>query len=333
MARAEQDLSQLLQDGFDALNRGQLEVAAKACQNALSQRPDLAPAHFLVGLVALEGEKRQVAHNAFKSVVKIDRDHAAAWAQIARLNASEGRIALAEAALKEVRRIQPTDPAVLDLTGTVLNQLGEYETAKAFFARVNEQAPGKTGYMMNLANALVFNGDIKEAAELFRAVIDLDPRSAQSHWGLANAVKAVDDQHILQMQQLIDTYSANPRARGFLYYAIGKEYEDLQEWQAAFDAFAAGAAARRETVEFDEVAEEAMFDLICKRFDAAWLAKRPSGNPDPSPIFVLGQPRTGTTLIERVITSHSQVHSAGELQQFGLATRRVSQHIDHRRFS
>ncbi|MDA0649575.1 MAG: sulfotransferase [Proteobacteria bacterium] len=333
MARAEQDLSQLLQDGFDALNRGQLEVAAKACQNALSQRPDLAPAHFLVGLVALEGEKRQVAHNAFKSVVKIDRDHAAAWAQIARLNASEGRIALAEAALKEVRRIQPTDPAVLDLTGTVLNQLGEYETAKAFFTRVNEQAPGKTGYMMNLANALVFNGDIEEAVELFRAVIDLDPRSAQSHWGLANAVKAADDQHILQMQQLIDTCSANPRARGFLYYAIGKEYEDLQQWQAAFDAFTAGAAARRETVEFDEVAEEAMFDLIRTRFDAAWLAKRPGGNPDPSPIFVLGQPRTGTTLIERVITSHSQVHSAGELQQFGLATRRVSQHIDHRRFS
>ena len=240
MARAEQDLSRLLQDGFDALNRGQLDVAAKACQNALSQRPDLAPAHFLVGLVALEGEERQVAHNAFKSVVKIDRDHAAAWAQIARLNASEGRIALAEAALKEVRRIQPTDPAVLDLTGTVLNQLGEYETAKAFFARVNEQAPGKTGYMMNLANALVFNGDIGEAAELFRAVIDLDPRSAQSHWGLANAVKAKDDQHILQMRALAEQYPNNPRARGFLYYAIGKECEDLQDWEGAFEAFSAG---------------------------------------------------------------------------------------------
>ena len=67
-----------------------------------------------------------------------------------------------------MRRIQPTDPAVLDLTGTVLNQLGEYPTAKAFFARVNKQAPGKTGYMMNLANAMVFNGEIDEAADLFR---------------------------------------------------------------------------------------------------------------------------------------------------------------------
>ena len=127
MTNADQDLSRLLQEGFEALNRGELDVAAKACQSALSQRPDLAPAHFLVGLVAVEGEERRVAHEAFKSVVKIDRDHAAAWAQLARLNASEGRIALAESALKEVRRIQPSDPAVLDLTGTVLNQLGEYE--------------------------------------------------------------------------------------------------------------------------------------------------------------------------------------------------------------
>ena len=76
-----------------------------------------------------------------------------------------------------------------------------------------------------------------------------------------------------------------------------------------------------------------MFELIRERFNATWLAEQPAGNPDDSPIFVLGQPRTGTTLIERVITSHSQVHSAGELQQFGLATRRVSKHIDRRRFS
>ena len=210
MTTSDADIAQQLQQGFDALNQGQLEVAASACQGVLAERPELAPAHFLVGLIAIEGDERRVAHEAFKSVVKIDRDHAAAWAQLARLNASEGRIARAESALREVRRIQPTDPAVLDLTGTVLNQLGEYPTAKAFFAQVNKQAPGKTGYMMNLANALVFNGDIDEAADLFTEVIRLDPRSAQSHWGLANAVKAQDEQHILQMRAW---WSSTPTTR------------------------------------------------------------------------------------------------------------------------
>jgi len=329
----DQQTAQRLQAGFEALNRGQLDIAANACQQVLAEHPDLAAAHFLVGLVAVEGDERRVAHKAFKSVIKLDRNHAAAWAQLARLNASEGRIALAEDALKEVRRIKPSDPAVLDLTGSVLNQLGEYETAKAFFSAVNRAAPGQTPYMMNLANALVFNGDIDDAVDVFREVIRLDPRSAQPHWGLANAVKATDTQHIAQMRTLVTKYAENDRAQSFLYYAIGKECEDLEDWAGAFEAFSAGAASRRRTVEFDEAEEDALFDLIRARFTADWLSGCAPGNPDPSPIFVLGQPRTGTTLIERVITSHSQVHSAGELQQFGLATRRVSQYVDRKRFS
>ena len=80
--------AQQLQQGFDALNRGQLEMAAQACQAVLAKHSELAPAHFLVGLIAIEGDERRVAHEAFKSVVKLDRDHAAAWAQLARLNAS-----------------------------------------------------------------------------------------------------------------------------------------------------------------------------------------------------------------------------------------------------
>ena len=333
MNHPESRLEIVLKDGFSALNRGELDSAAKACQEALAKDPNLPQAHFLVGLVALEGEERRTAHEAFKSVVKLDRNHAAAWAQLARLSAGEGRVAVAERALREVRRIKPADPAVLDLTGTVLNQLGEYETAKAFFERVNALAPGQPAYMMNLANVLVFLGEIDAAVEIFREVLRKAHRSAQCHWGLANAVKARDHSHIEQMRELLDHYPANQRSRAFLFYAIGKESEDLQDWDAAFEAFSEGAAARRQTVEYDEDAEIEVFETIKALFDSEWLASRTDGNPDPSPIFVLGQPRTGTTLIERIITSHSQVHSAGELQQFGLATRRVCRYADPRRFS
>ena len=106
-----------LSDGFAALNRGDLATAGEACKQALEKDQAQASAHFLVGLVALEGKQRQVAHQAFKSVLKLDKDHAAAWAHLAKLNVGEGRIAAAEAALKEVRRIQPSDPLVIELTG------------------------------------------------------------------------------------------------------------------------------------------------------------------------------------------------------------------------
>jgi tetratricopeptide (TPR) repeat protein len=324
---------QHLKDGFQALNRGDLKTAGEHCQKLLAADPDLVPAHFLVGLVALEARERQVAHEAFKSVVKLDRNHAAAWAQLARLNVSEGRIDGAEMCLREIRRIQPTDPVVLDLTGTVLNQLGEHQAAKAFFARVNTLAPGQPQYMLNLANVLVFLGEIDTATEVFRDVIKRDPRNAQAHWGLANAERASDESHIDQMHSLLDAHEGNPRARSFLYYGIGKACEDLKAWPRAFEAFAAGAAARRETVAYDEASEIAMFETVHRLFDADWLARQQPGNPDPSPIFVLGQPRTGTTLVERIIASHSQVHSAGELQQFGLAVRRLTGYRNPLRFS
>ena len=72
-----------LADGFAALNRGDLATAGEACKQTLAANQKHVPAHFLVGLVALEGKQRQVAHEAFKSVVKLDRDHAAAWAHLA----------------------------------------------------------------------------------------------------------------------------------------------------------------------------------------------------------------------------------------------------------
>ena len=322
-----------LADGFAALNRGDLATAGEACKQALAIDQTHVPAHFLVGLVALEGKQRQVAHEAFKSVVKLDRDHAAAWAHLAKLNVGEGRIAAAESALREVRRVQPNDPMVIKLTGTVLNSLGEYEAAELFFERAHEMSPQNPSALMNLGNVRVFLGKIDDAVALFKRAIDLEPNSAQCHWGLANSAKAKDDTHIKTMQGLIESGRQSKRSQGFLHYAIGKENEDLGNWPEAFSAFTQGARARRETVEFNEADETAMFEAIKETYTAQWLANCPAGAEDPAPIFVLGQPRTGTTLIERVITSHSQVYSAGELQQFGLAVRRASRHADPKRFS
>ncbi|HEY7776626.1 MAG TPA: sulfotransferase [Kineobactrum sp.] len=323
----------LLQQGFDALSRGRLEEAGRHCQQALAQQPELVPAHFLVGLIALEAMERKTAFSAFQSVVRLDRDHAAAWAQLAKLYMSEGQVKLADAALRETRRIKPDDPVVLDLIATTLSLMGEHGAAQAFFARANTRRPGHPPFMLNLANNLVYHGDTERADAVFQDIIQLQPDSPQAHWALASSTKATDDTHINEMQALLERHPNNPRARAFYLYAIGKEREDLQHWEPAFEALRAGAAARRETVDYDEPAETEMFQALQELYTPEWLAGCSGGIPDASPIFVLGQPRTGTTLVERIITSHSQVHSAGELQQFGLALRRLSAYEDPRRFS
>ncbi len=332
-AVSDEQLQELLRRGYALLSRGDIAGAGECCREILAAREDLVPGHFLVGLVGLEAQDRKTAFSAFQSVVRLDPDHAAAWAQLARLYMSEGQVRRADDALRETLRLKPTDPTVLDLIGTTLSLMGEHSAAKAFYGRADASRPDHPPFMQNLANNLVYHGDTHAAGAIFRRIIALREDSPQAHWGLSGSAKAQDESHIGQMRALAERHGDNPRARAFYLYAIGKECEDLEQWEAALEAFHAGAAARRATVEYDEAAEIEMFDYLLEHYTPEWLASRPPGDPDPSPIFVLGQPRTGTTLIERVITAHSQVHSAGELQQLGLALRRLSNYRDPKRFS
>ena len=326
-------LRNLLRDGFTALSTGDLPRAGQLCKQILSLKPDLVQGHFLVGLVALEAKDRKTAFQAFGSVTKLDPKHTAGWAQLAKLFMSEGQVTRADAALSEAVKYEPTDPLVTDLIGTVYSLMGEYGLAKSWFQRSVDLRPENTGFLLNLANNHVYYGETTEALELFEKIIALQPDSPQAHWSLAAARKAVDDTHIRVCKKLLERPGVHPRLQSFYYYAIGKECEDLERWDPAFDAFSRGAAARRQTVDYDEASEIGMFDFLENNFHSSWLEETGAGCADASPIFVLGQPRTGTTLIERIISSHSQVSSAGELQQFSLAIRRLSGHRAPKRFS
>ena len=326
-------LQSLLQQGFDALSRGQVREAGACCRQVLQLKPDLVEGHFLVGLVALEAKDRKTAFQAFGSVTKLDPKHSAAWAQLAKLFIGEGQLNRVDAALTSAVGANPTDPLVHDLLGTIYSRMGEYEIARSWFEKAAGARPDHPPYLLNLANNLVYHGETREAEDIFVKVIGIEEDTAQAHWALASSRKAGGREHIDQMRSLLTRRKQHPRMQAFYYYAMGKELEDLEQWDEAFDAFSRGAAARRETVEYDEPAEVELFDFLEQKYTSGWLDDGASSNGTEAPIFVLGQPRTGTTLIERIVSSHSQVHSAGELQQFGMAIRRLSRHRDPQRFS
>jgi len=316
-------LQELLNKGYKALTRQDLDTAGECCRQILQIKRDLVPGHFLVGLVALASKNLPIAFSAFQSVVKLDKNHVAAWAHLASIYMRDSKVNLADNALTEARKLNTDDPIVLDLIGTTLSLMGEHSLAKEFFTRANAIAPNHIPYMHNLANCLVYHGDTEKAESIFRNIIKLRPNHAQSHWALSTSQKSRDTSHIEEMKNYCEQ-SNNALSQSFYYYAMGKEFEDQQQWDEAFEAFSKGAAAKRSIEQFDEQTEIDTFDFLTENFSEQWLNEGSSGNPDTSPIFVLGQPRTGTTLIERIITSHSEVHSAGELQQFKLAVRRLS---------
>lgn len=326
-------LQALLHKGFQALTLGQVHVASDYCRQALSLQPDLVEGHFLVGLVALEMHDRHTALSAFGSVTRLQPDHAAAWAQLAKLFIGDGQLNRADAALEEVARANTSDPMVCDLVGNMYTRMGEHGSARSWYLKAIEAKPNHPPYMLNYANNLVYHGETDEAERVLRDIIAIDENNPQAHWVLSSSRKAKDREHIEQMRSMLASHKQHPRLEAFYHYAIGKELEDLQRWDEAFEAFHRGAVVRRETVEYDEASEIEMFEFLEEHFTAGWVDDGSKGHESDAPIFVLGQPRTGTTLIERIITSHSQAHSAGELQQFGLAVRRLAEHTDPRRFS
>ncbi|MBN7798189.1 tetratricopeptide repeat-containing sulfotransferase family protein [Parahaliea mediterranea] len=322
-----------LRQGYTALGRGDHRGAAECCRKLLSARPDLAEAHFLVGLVAQDGNDLRTAVQGFGSVTKLDPSHGAAWAQLARLFMRMGHVNRADDALAKAVQHQDGNPVVQDAIATVYSQLGDQQESAAWLERALRQQPDNLPLLVNRANNQMFLGDFDAAEDCLRRALAVNPRNANAHWLLSNLRKADDREHVEQLRGLLADNPGNPRDLAYLNYGLGKELEDLGEWPAAFEAFAAGAAARRRTLDYDEAAEVAMFDALQEVLTRQWLDARPAGCPDPSPIFIVGQPRTGTTLVERIITSHSQVHSAGELRQFDGAIRRLVNYRGNARHS
>lgn len=177
---------------------------------------------------------------------------------------------------------------------------------------------------MNKAKTLVFHGEFEEARKNFDLILKQAPQNPQTHWFISRLATATDDKHIKEVLAALKRYPANSPPTAYLYYGLGKEYEDLEMWPEAFRAYEAGAKARRASITYDENAEVEAFELLKSNFTRKWLDACAEGCQDPSPIFVVGQPRTGTTLVERIIVARDDVHSAGELPQFGIGVKRLS---------
>lgn len=317
-------INTLLKKGFADLQAKRFASAEAAAKQVLSINPDIAQAHLLVGLIALEVGNRKIAANAFNAVVKRDPENAGAWTHLAKIFSDLGYVLRADAALQKAEALNPNHPTLQNILGSVWTLLGEHEKAYSWYLKAYTVDPDVASYGVNLANAQSFLGKMESAEKTLKHVLTHTPDHFQAHWILSGLKKAKNSDHAHHMLALAEKQKNNPQAVSFLSYGAGKELEDLRLWEQAFDAFSSGAAARRGTLKYDEAAEEGLFKALIQECDTEWYAVGDSEAKSSSPIFIIGQPRTGTTLIERVITSHSEIASAGELQQFYLSMRRLA---------
>jgi tetratricopeptide (TPR) repeat protein len=191
------------------------------------------------------------------------------------------------------------------------------DAALVHFRRAIARKPALADAHNNIGNVLKEDGEIAAAREAYERAIELDPRETAYYVNLADAKKfTAGDASLAAMEdQARNAESMTPIGRSRLKFALAKAYDDLGRYDEAFASMREGNALKRGGLSYDETRALESFDRIRSTFDRTLLAKA-GGFSSSLPVFVVGMPRSGTTLIEQILASHPAVYGAGELADF-----------------
>ncbi|WP_237056094.1 sulfotransferase family protein [Marilutibacter chinensis] len=211
----------------------------------------------------------------------------------------------------------------LDTLGVVFTQGNAHEDAVRAFRRAAALRPDVASYRFNLATSLTFLGQVDAAEQEYEACLTRDPRYWKAHLALAQLRRqSAEGNHLKRLKGLLGQAAGDLGGRTYLHLAISKELEDIGQFSEAFTHLQAGKQAGGERRNYSFERDRALFDAIIAAFDAPLEAVVGHGSGEP--IFVIGMPRTGTTLVDRILGSHPEVHTAGELPNFGFLLKRLS---------
>ncbi|MEO1137182.1 MAG: sulfotransferase [Pseudomonadota bacterium] len=196
-------------------------------------------------------------------------------------------------------------------------QLGRHERAYQCAQKTMSLAKGSLNYRYLIASAAIAVGKMDEAETLLDEIIAAAPGEGDIYYNRATLRKQTkDNNHIDQIRQRLAVLAEDDPRMAPLSYSLGKELEDIGEHDAAFAAYSRGAKARRNQLSYDVAIDERTTNEIISCFDARWRDRTKDGALIQGPIFILGLPRSGTTLVDRIVSAHSAVTSLEEVNDF-----------------
>lgn len=313
------DLSQLRTQLIAAFQQHAWPHVQQLAAQLLPLTPGDGDAHFFAGIASLELQQLPQALAHLDAASRLFPDRADFATQYARALVMTRQLGDARRAADRALALSPDHPSMLDTLGVVYTQTNALEQAAVAFRRAVAMAPNFAPYRFNLAYSLIAMGDSQGAERELEASIRLEPRHWIAHLSLAQLRRqGPTDNHLGRLQSLLSRQGNDIHAQVYLHMALAKEYEDIAEYGRAFEHYVQGNAAARRTRPYSIRRDEVMVENLMRRFPAVDAAT-PAGDPTDEPIFVIGMPRTGTTLLERIISSHPDMYSAGELQNFPAA--------------
>lgn len=304
--------------GAVLLEAKQLDAAVSVLEKALQLRPDHPEALCNLGLVRFKLDKeKNVALALLQSSLQLKPDHLEALLGLARLQHEQGSFGEAEALLRRALAKDPGNDGAYCLLGVVLTEQDDAMGGKAAFEQALHLNPDSTEARVGLGVLCLESGAFEEAKGLFREVLAVEPENISAHFHLAQAGKIKSGgENLATLEAMLPKLATlEEDQRIILHYTLGKTYDDLGEYARAFPHFMAGACLKRSKLNDSIQTENEQTRRILEIVDEAFVRRMAgSGDSSEQPVFVLGMPRSGTTLTEQIIASHPEVHGAGELK-------------------
>ncbi len=297
------------------LRAGELEAAQAELQSVLRQHPSDIVALRMLGEAQARAGASANAEQTMRRLLAIAPAFQRTRHDLTQMLLGLGRI---DDALKEARELLRRDPKNAGsrrALAAVLNGAGEYAEALAIYEQLLKEDPSRAPTWATVGHIHKTLGNTDASIAAYRRSIALAPQLGDAYWGLAN-LKTVrlNDEDVSSLRIQLERKDLGVEDRVSMLYTLGKALEQRRDVPAAFAAYAEGAAVRLQAHRYDANAiTKFVSDCIARHDPAFFAARAGSGDPAPGPIFILGLPRSGSTLIEQILASHSSVEGTMEL--------------------
>jgi len=315
----------LVAEGAERHRLGDLEGAAADYRKALVEDGDNVDALRLLGVACASLGHAGEAERAARRAVALAPDFPAAWNDLGAVLSELDRAKGAVDAFAHAVRLSPRSPAAHANLANALFVYGDLPAAETSYRVALALRPDDASSLLGLGHVLKTIGRHDEAVASYRACLAARPQAGEAWWSLANLktfrFSAGDE---AAMQALLGAPETGEAGRVNIAYALGKAREDAKDYDAAFAYYAEGAHRQRARVRYDPVQTEKVNEHIKAVFTRELFdAHAGHGCADPAPIFIVGLPRSGSTLIEQILASNTQVDGTSELPILGRIAKEI----------
>ena len=308
-----------------ALHANDIPVAERLLKSQLKQAPTDVVAIRMLAELAMRLDRCDDARHLLERCLELAPDFREARHHYAlvlhRLNEPVAALAELDAMLRQA----PADPGLRNLKAAVLCRTGEYETASAIYSGLLEEHPAQAQLWLSLGHTLKTAGETSRAIAAYRRCVELHPDFGEAWWSLANLKTfRFTDTDLAAMRAALAKPDIADEHRLHLDFALGKALEDRAEYANSFAHYAAGNTRRLNLIPYSADDTQARLRKARETYTPQFLIERAgSGCAAPDPIFIIGLPRAGSTLIEQILASHSQVEGTMELPDIASLTREL----------